>query len=174
MTSHAKPALPAKPITRAPARVERVIDFSPEKLRAPMVVRAGAAIIDYILIVSPIAGFLLLARAMGNDGAGLINSELNSIGWLLAILIAATNLILLPVLTGRTFGKFLTGLRVATLNGTEPGFRRMLLRQTVGYFLIVFSAGLGLLTALFDRKGRALHDLIAGTVVIFGERKTKP
>jgi uncharacterized RDD family membrane protein YckC len=173
MTSHANPALPSKPIKRAPARVERVIDFSAERLRAPLVVRAGAAIIDYILVVSPIAGFLLLARAMGNDGAGLISSELNSIGWLLAILIAVTNLILLPLISGRTAGKFLTGLRVATLNGTEPGVRRMLLRQTLGYSLILFSAGLGLLIALFNRKGRALQDLIAGTVVVYGERRTK-
>ena len=173
MTPHAKPAVPSKPITRAPARVEKVIDFSPERLRAPLMVRAGAAIIDYIAVVSPIAGFLLLARAMGNDGAGLINSELNSIGWLLAILIAVIDLILLPAVTGRTLGKFITGLRVATLNGTEPSIRRMMLRQTVGYLLIVFSGGLGLLVALFDRKGRALQDLIAGTMVVYGARKTK-
>jgi|SRR5690606_14437901 len=173
MTSQAKPAPASTPIKRTPPRLERVIDFSPEKLRAPLIVRAGAAIIDYILAVSPIAAFLLLSRAMGNDGAGLINSELNSIGWLLAIVIGVINIILLPAVTGRTVGKFITGLRVATLDGTEPGIRRMLLRQTVGYAIIVFSAGLSLLTALFDRKGRAVQDFIAGTVVVYGERKAR-
>lgn len=157
------------PVKR-PIERESVVAFAPESVRAPFLLRCGAAAIDYILVVICPVVFLLLSRAVGNDGSALLNSELNNIGWLLAVLIGLSNLVILPVITGRTLGKFMTGLTVVDRTGRQAGIWAMFLRQTVGYFLVFASAGLGFLTSLFSSKGRALHDYLFGTVVIHGEK----
>jgi uncharacterized RDD family membrane protein YckC len=149
---------------------ESVVGFSPATVKAPFLLRLGAASIDYILIVGCPVLFLILSRLVGNDGAALLNGELNNIGWLLAVLIAISNQVALPVISGRTVGKLLTGLTVVNTNGGSPSLRSMLLRQTFGYLLVIASGGLGFLTSVFSSKGRALHDYLAGTVVIYGEK----
>lgn len=149
---------------------EAIVGFSAETLRAPFSLRLAAAAIDYLVVVAFPVGFLLLARVFGNDGAALINSELNNIGWLLGLLIAACNLVALPAISGRTVGKFLTGLSVVDSNGSVPKIKTMLLRQTLGYLIVIVTGGLSLLVSAFSSKGRAVHDLIAGTVVIYGEK----
>lgn len=171
--SLAKPGRTAigPPKTRTIA--EKVVDFHPETVKAPFLLRAGAACIDYILLVACPAIFLLLSRLYGNDGAALLNSELNNIGWLLTLLLGFSNLIVLPIISGRSIGKFATGIRIVGLDGRTPSFGSMALRQTLGYLLILGSAGLAFLTSVFSSKGRALHDYLAGTVVIFANKKPR-
>jgi uncharacterized RDD family membrane protein YckC len=159
------------PVKRA-LRTERiVVDFDPERLRAPFLLRCGAFLIDYILIISiPVIG-LLIARFSGDDGAKLLNSEINSTGWLIALLLGLTNFVLFPMFSGQTLGKMLTGLRVVNMKGEFPTFSKLLLRHSVGYFLTLLTGGLGFLFSVFNLKGRALHDLLAGTIVIYGQRR---
>lgn len=157
--------------TRAGRTTEKVVNFSADKVRAPFFLRCGAAIIDYILVAAFPTVFLLIGRYTGEDGASLLNSELNNIGWLLAIFVGISNLILLPAFTGRTLGKFATGLRTVASDGSMPRVRTMLFRQIAACVLVPLTAGLELLTAIFSRKGRALHDYIAGTVVIFANKR---
>ncbi|MDM7921156.1 MAG: RDD family protein [Pyrinomonadaceae bacterium] len=149
---------------------ETIVGFSADTLRAPFSLRLASASIDYLIVIVFPVGFLLLARIFGSDGSALINSELNNIGWLLGILIAACNLIALPAISGRTLGKFLTGLSVVDSSGAVPKIKAMLLRQTLGYFIVLATGGLSFLLAAFSSRGRALHDLISGTVVIHGEK----
>ena len=147
------------------------VDFSPEILKAPFFLRLGAAFIDYIIIVIfPVIG-LLLSSFAGNDGSRLIHSQLNNIGWLAAIFVAIVNLIILQAAIGQSVGKLLTGLRIVSIDGSEPAFGTIILRNTLGYLLTLGSAGLGLLFSVFSSKGRALQDYIAGTVVIYARRK---
>jgi uncharacterized RDD family membrane protein YckC len=47
----------------------------------------------------------------------------------------------------------------------------MLLRNTIGYVLTVATLGLGFLIAAITPSGRALHDYVAGTIVIRGRRR---
>ena len=152
---------------------EAVGEFSAEKVKAPLLLRAGAAMIDYMIVAACPVLFLILSNFFGNDGSALINSELNNMGWLLAVLLAVSNLLLLPVIAGRTAGKFITGLTVVGSDGRHAGVKAMLMRQTVGYLLVLLSGGITLLVAVFDRKGRALHDFLSGTVVIFAEKRTR-
>ena len=149
---------------------ESVVGFSAERLKAPFSLRLAAAAIDYLIVIAFPVGFLILARVFGSDGAALINSELNNIGWLLGILVAACNLIALPAISGRTIGKFLTGLTVVDSSGAVPRIRAMLLRQTLGYLIVGLTGGLSFLASAFSSRGRALHDFITGTVVIYGEK----
>lgn len=160
-----------KPESARPQMV-RVVRFEPEEVATPFFLRFGSAAIDYLFLVLFPAMFLVISRMMGNDGAALINSELNNVGWLLSILFGLSNLVVLPVLTDRSLGKFLTGLEIVGSDGRHPSVAKMLLRQTVGYLTVVLSAGLGLLPVAFSRKGRALHDYIFGTYVVFASRKT--
>ena len=159
------------PVKRA-LRTERVVvDFNAERLKAPFLLRCGAFLIDYILLICiPVIG-LLIARYTGDDGAKLLNSENNSTGWLIALLIGLTNFVIFPMFSGQTLGKLLTGLRVVNMEGDFPSFGKLLLRHSVGYFLTLLTGGLGFLFSVFNLKGRTLHDLLAGTIVIYGQRK---
>jgi uncharacterized RDD family membrane protein YckC len=72
---------------------------------------------------------------------------------------------------GRTPGQGIIGLRVVRSDGgtIHPG---QALRWVVGFPLSVVLLGLGFVPILFQREHRALHDLIAGTAVVYdwGER----
>jgi len=46
------------------------------------------------------------------------------------------------------------------------GIGRAFLRHFVGYPLSAFTLGLGFIIAALNPRGRGLHDLIAGTIVI--------
>jgi uncharacterized RDD family membrane protein YckC len=59
------------------------------------------------------------------------------------------------------------------IDGTTPTVGAVAFRQTVGYFLTLASFGLGFLVSAFSSKGRALHDYLSGTVVIYAERRAK-
>lgn len=149
---------------------ENVIQFSPEAVKAPFSLRCGAVLIDYIIIFAAPVIFLLIARSMGEDGANLLNGEINNVGWLAAILLAVCNLIILPVISGRSFGKMITGLTIVGTDGRPASFRSLIFRQTLGYLILFGSGGLGFLLSVFSTKGRALHDYIFGTVVIFADK----
>ena len=157
----------ATPVKR-PAIV--VADFHPERVKAPFLLRCGALIIDYIIVVAIPVIFLLLSKYMGNDGAKLLNSELNNSGWLVGILVGFADLIILPIFSGQSIGKMMTGLRIVRNDGTPAPISSMILRQTFGYLLTVFSFGLGFIFSVFSSKGRALHDYLSGTVVIFAKK----
>jgi uncharacterized RDD family membrane protein YckC len=152
---------------------EIVVDFSAEDVRSPFLLRCGALLIDYIFVlIAPVAS-LLLSRFMGNDGARLLSSELSNAGWLIGALVAVTNLVVLPMFSGRSLGKMISGLTIVRTDGGAPSTGAMLLRQTAGYLLGIATLGLGFLLSVTNRRGRALHDYLAGTVVIYADRRTR-
>src|SRR5215211_4656102 len=121
-----------------------------ERLRAPFSLRCGALLIDYIVIVGVLALATLAARVFGGDvkrGGGFILF----VGYLTTAGVAFINFVLLANLSGRTLGKWIAGLRIERRDG-EP--------------LTLLTLGLGFLLAAFDPQGRALHDWLAGTVVV--------
>lgn len=159
------------PVRRGLRTEKVVVGFDAERLRAPFLLRCGAFLIDYILLISiPVIG-LLVARYSGDDGAKLLNSEINSTGWLIAMLLGLTNFVIFPMFSGQTLGKMLTGLKVVNMAGEFPSFGKLLFRHSIGYVLTILTGGLGFLFSVFNQKGRALHDLLAGTIVIYGQRK---
>ena len=68
--------------------------------------------------------------------------------------------------SGKTFGMALLGIRVVRSDGIDAGARRAVLR-TLALPLSFLAFGLGFLGILLGRRRRALHDVIAGTVVIY-------
>ncbi len=151
--------------------MQKIVNFSAEDLKAPFLLRCGALIVDYILIVAcPVIG-ILLSHFSGNDGAKLLTSELSNTGWLIGLLIGLTNFIIFPLFSGQTIGKMLIGLRIVTDRGEAPTLGKIIFRHLIGYPLTILSGGLGFLLSVFNQKGKALHDYLSGTVVIYGRRR---
>jgi uncharacterized RDD family membrane protein YckC len=68
--------------------------------------------------------------------------------------------------SGKTFGMALLGICVVRSDGADAGARRALVR-TLAFPLSFLFFGLGFLGVLADGERRALHDVIAGTRVIY-------
>jgi uncharacterized RDD family membrane protein YckC len=68
--------------------------------------------------------------------------------------------------SGKTPGMVLLGLQVVGEEGGHAGTRRGLIR-TLAFPLSFILAGLGFLGILLGRDRRALHDVIAGTAVVY-------
>jgi uncharacterized RDD family membrane protein YckC len=134
-------------------------------VRAPFSLRCGAILIDYIILVAIVAFSTLISRLLGGGARSAGNSS-ETIGIFFALAVAALNLGVLPGLTGLTIGKWATGLRIRRANGTEIGVGRAFIRHFVGYPASFLTLGLGFLVAALTTRGRGLHDLIAGTIVV--------
>lgn len=140
---------------------ETIVGFSAEELRAPFMLRCAAMSIDYLLLVFLPAAWLMFGASPGGLGRPV---------WIAAISVFVANFLLLPLATGRSLGKLLTGLTIVKIDGTRIGAVRLLIRNSLGYLITIGSLGLGFVVAAFSRSGRSLHDILTGTVVIRGTR----
>ena len=135
------------------------------RYRAPFALRCGALLIDYILLALVLTLSIMIARLMGG-GARMAGGTAEKIGLIVTSIVAVLDLGVLAGIYGQTVGKWTTGLRIERTDGQLPGIARILLRNFVGYPLSLLLFGLGFLLAAVNPSGRALHDLIAGTVVV--------
>ena len=137
----------------------------PRQFHAPFSLRCGALLIDYVLLISIVALSTIFARIFGG-GARMAGGSAETIGLVICVVAALLNLVVAPGLTGRSAGKWATGLRIQRTNGEDIGIGRALLRHFVGYPVSFLPLGIGFLLAVLTPRGRALHDLIAGTIVV--------
>ncbi len=135
------------------------------RFRAPFALRCGALLIDYILLALVLTFSIMIARLMGG-GARMAGGTAEKVGVLITLVVAVLDLIVMAGLTGKTVGKWTTGLRIERMDGRLPGIGRVVLRHLVGYPLSLLPFGLGFLIVTVSPTGRALHDLIAGTIVV--------
>ena len=134
------------------------------RYRAPFALRCGALLIDYILLALILTFSVMVARLMGG-GARLAGGTAEKFGVLITLVVAILDLGVFAGLTGKTVGKWTTGLRIERPNGRLPGIGRALLRHFIGYPISLLPFGLGFLIVTVSGR-RALHDLIAGTIVV--------
>ena len=135
---------------------------------AGAVSRATALIIDigivFGLYALGVAGIDLLSRVV----LGIELSEDRS-GLLWGIVLGTWAFLYMYVslaIAGRTVGMGLVGLRVVTTDGgTLPGSRAFW--RTVAFPFSALLFGLGFLGVLVGRRHRALHDVVAGTCVVY-------
>jgi len=120
-------------------------------------VRFGLAALGAVLVVSP--------RFVHVLGLG--------IRWAASVLLVPAYHVLFWTVAGKTPGKWLLGLRVVTSEGgaIRPG--RALLRF-VGLTISIAPLLAGVFAMLFDRKRRAWHDRIAGTLVVYDRTPAAP
>ncbi|MGP7818922.1 RDD family protein [Niallia sp. 01092] len=160
-----------------------------EKNYAGFWIRFGASVIDSIILAIPllILSNFLFALFLGSSEEALLSNpvmfeqepteeELMAfIGPFLGaafgtavvcILISSLYYVILQSSKWQaTIGKKLLGLKVMTLNGDKISFWRSLAR----YLVLGFLSGIfyiGYIMAAFTEKKQALHDLIAGTIVV--------
>jgi uncharacterized RDD family membrane protein YckC len=137
---------------------------------AGAVSRATATVLDLLLIATiftiGLAGVNLLTTSFW--GVSVHNALAATIA--VAVLAFCYAFGFLAV-AGRTPGQGIVGLRVVRSDGgpIRPG---QALRWVVAFPISVVPAGLGFVPIVFHREHRALHDLIAGTTVVYdwGER----
>jgi uncharacterized RDD family membrane protein YckC len=120
-------------------------------------------------VAAPVLGLVL--NRLIDSGYGSAAGELsNATAWFIAVLLGLSNVILFPVLSGQTMGMMLAGLRIVTMDGRQPSVTKILLRHTVGYLLTMATLGLGFALAAITPRGRALHDYLSGTMVIYATK----
>ena len=146
--------------------METVVGFSPERLKAPFILRCAAFSIDYMVLLAVPVGWLIVARFLGGSGAVTVGSSI----WGISLIIFLLNFVALPLFRGKTFGKMLLGLTIVNVDGTRVGPGGMIRRNVFGYFLTALTLGIGFLISAANTSGRTLHDYIAGTVVVRGRR----
>lgn len=149
----------------APRAEARAFEARVERLRAPFSLRCGALLIDYTLLAAVMAFATLLARMFGG-GARWGGEGLPMFGWTAVAALAVLNFVVLAGLSGRTVGKWVTGLRIERRDGRTLSFTRSFVRHVFGYALTLATLGLGFLVAVFNSEGRTLHDFVAGTMVV--------
>jgi uncharacterized RDD family membrane protein YckC len=135
------------------------------RYRAPFALRCGALLIDYIVLALVLTFSIIIARLMGG-GARLAGGTAEKVGIVLTLIVAVADLGVMAGLTGRSIGKWTTGLRIERIGGGAPGIPRVLLRHFIGYPLSLIPFALGFLMVTVSSTGRALHDYMAGTVVV--------
>lgn len=128
---------------------------------APLVKRVAGSIIDLFVVAfaaSPFAAIIELTNGNWSDP--------RVVGSLVGIIVVLMFLYLMAstALAGRTWGMSLVQLRTVDAGtGRAPSIGQCC-RRAIGYMLALATGGLGLICALFDRRGRALQDFLSGTI----------
>lgn len=137
--------------------------------------RAAAAIIDAVVVQLPLA---ILLAALGwqafrleEDGPGSSAQwDVNGKGLLISIIVGAAYFGILIGLRGQTVGKMVMHIRVCDLrDGSTIGLGRGLARWAI-QLPLALPCGIGtlldVLWPLWDERKQAIHDKVAGSVVI--------
>ena len=149
-------------------RVEPDRDVSLQGHYAGIVTRLAAFGIDVLVAASlfTLGGNVveyLLSSLLGKD-VSLSDAPVVSVVALTAWLLVY---FAYPIAVGgRTLGMALVGLEVVTKDGRPVDAGRAVLR-TLCLPLSLILLGIGILMILVNRQRRALHDLIAGTAVVY-------
>jgi uncharacterized RDD family membrane protein YckC len=121
--------------------------------------RVVAVLIDQVVLCGIGAAAVIVAGAMLSPTTGPGGARVT-----LGVLAAALAPFLVEVLTGRSLGKRVMGLRVVrAVDGARPGSGAMIARALM---LIVDSLPIGLVMILITERRQRLGDLAAGTVVV--------
>jgi uncharacterized RDD family membrane protein YckC len=135
---------------------------------AGAVSRAASGALDIAIVLATftagLAGLDLLARAVLDVS---LAGDRTGAGSVVAFALWAFTYVYTSLaIAGRTPGKGIVGLRVVRADGSTLSGRRAFWR-TLALPLSVLPLGLGFVGIIVQREHRALHDLIAGTVVVY-------
>lgn len=130
---------------------------------APFIARIVCAFFDLLVIAFATSPFAAILELSGVDWSN--NLVLMALGAIL--LIVSFVYLMAPVaMIGRTWGMAILRLRVANdENGRSPTTGQSSARALL-FLLSMAAFGLPFLYAFFDAEGRALHDRMAGTIVV--------
>ena len=144
------------------ARVADVVRTTHHKVA--LYLRLAAWLLDALVLLGVDGAIVYLtARLAGVPLAGV--EQLPQLPFLsFMLLLNAGYIVALTVMGGQTVGKMAVGLRVETTDGAPVTLGRALGRTAAGVFSVL-PAGVGCVGLVLGR-GRALHDVLAGTRVV--------
>ncbi|EKE25781.1 MAG: rdd [uncultured bacterium] len=117
-------------------------------------VRFAAALVDGLILIIPVAiANVIFAKTLGGQFAGTISM------WAYAIYMLNTR--------QATFGKMALGIKVISVDGKNATVGKLALREIVGKILNFLTLYIGFIMVAFTAKKQGLHDMIAGTVVVY-------
>ncbi len=153
-------------IPTARTEADKIVDFSPGRLKAPFFLRCAAFCIDYMILIALPIAWLIATRLFGDPGTQSISMFI----WVIGAIMLVVNFVLFPLLRGQTIGKMIAGITIVNFDGTDLRLGGIIKRNIIGYLITVITLGLGFLIAGINPSGRALHDLLAGTIVVRGRK----
>ena len=156
----------AAPFLAPSARAEAVETDRPEAHEdAGIARRIIAAAVDSCILLA--IDMVVIYFTMQICGVSMAEFGLLPKGPLVAFLVVQ-NVGYLVAFTagGQTLGKMAAAIKVISDDVEAPLDIGCALKRTVMWLVLAFPAGLGLLSALFDREHRGLHDRFAGTRVV--------
>jgi uncharacterized RDD family membrane protein YckC len=141
---------------------------------AGVVSRGTALAVDALVIVAATVALGAAAALVGALVGGVHPQWLAQLLLsLAAVAVAAGYFVFFWSTAGQTPGMRLLNVRVVTQSGgVRLGLGRALVR-TVGLALAIIPCFLGFVPALFDSRRRALPDYLAGTTVVYDERRAR-
>jgi uncharacterized RDD family membrane protein YckC len=146
-----------------------------ERPYAGLVSRTVAVAIDAVTLT---IGFAIASGVLGLILSLFTAVEVSSPGAVLGAaamwsVVVSGYFVLFWTLTGETPGMRLMALRVISRDGDPLGFGQALLRL-IGAILAAIPFFAGYLLILVDDRRRGLHDMIAGTTVIYAPKSHTP
>jgi len=141
---------------------------------AGIATRAVALAIDVaiaqVILLFGGAVLALVASLVGGVQFDTLAKILAAVAW---VAVVGFYFVLFWSTAGQTPGMRLMALRVMTAAGVHPGVTRSIVRL-VGLGLAIVPLFAGFLPVLFDERRRGLHDLLAGTVVLYAGQEPPP
>lgn len=153
---------PAEELLAPPRPDELDLDDADEDPRAVAFARRVAAGLADLLILALVGAIELAAGALLLDLRFPPPAFVPLAAFL--FLAALVLLVLAPFVWGTTPGMALADLRIRAGDGGSPTLAAAFLRF-IGFLLTGALAGVPLLVAAFDRRGRTLADLLSGTTI---------
>ena len=156
------------PQEAAPAEAAPPLASAPEDVAVSFARRVVAGLAD-LLILALVGAVQVAAGAFFLD----LRFPPAALLWIAAFLalVALVLLVLVPFVWGTTPGMALADLKVVAGDGRSPTLLASFLRF-VGFVLTGLLAGVPMLVAAFDRRGRTLADLFSRTSVVAVRRET--
>ena len=136
-------------------------------LRIVAAILDGIVLCSVLLLFAAAAGFYLLLNTNWGADSDITDQQ----QWISTGIVAGFGLFLPWYFTalwwwrGQSLGQMTVHIAVTDRDGNHLSIWRAFLR-TLLWPLSVLPLGLGLVPVFFDDEGRALHDMIAGTVVV--------
>jgi uncharacterized RDD family membrane protein YckC len=125
--------------------------------------RSFAYLIDAVCIGALVVLFWLIALVLTVLSLGLLWPILH---FALALVPLAYHTLLLSGPRASTWGMRCFDLELRSWTGERPSFLQALAQTALFYVTVGFTCSLILLFALFNRRKRTLHDVLAGTLMI--------
>lgn len=136
-------------------------------------IRFAAAFIDGIILMIP-AGIIQAVIGMAIAISGMPDFMGSTMSWIIGMAITWAYAIFMIHNYQATLGKMALGIKVISGEGGNLPLGKIVLRETLGKIVSSYlTLMIGYIIAGFTERKRALHDMIAGSVVIYKDPNKK-